>query len=126
MARLQRSCHRLIWLDPLAGTEYYQPLAGGMAAAYPYIDDLGNEIRLSFDYYENQFDREVDEVFLSGGGARLVFLEEALEKIFEKKTTLWNPVEHLRNSDRVDRDLLEENASQLAIAMGLASRLRAA
>ena len=40
MARLQRSCHRLIWLDPLAGTEYYQPLAGGMAAAYPYIDDL--------------------------------------------------------------------------------------
>jgi hypothetical protein len=40
MARLQRSCHRLIWLDPLAGSEYYQPLAGGMAAAYPYIDDL--------------------------------------------------------------------------------------
>ena len=40
MARLQRSCHRLIWLDPLAGTEHYQPLAGGMAAAYPFIDDL--------------------------------------------------------------------------------------
>ena len=40
MARLQRSCHRLIWLDPLAGSEHYQPLAGGMAAAYPYIDDL--------------------------------------------------------------------------------------
>jgi uncharacterized protein with von Willebrand factor type A (vWA) domain len=40
MARLQRSCHRLIWLDPLAGGEHYQPLAGGMAAAYPFIDDL--------------------------------------------------------------------------------------
>jgi uncharacterized protein with von Willebrand factor type A (vWA) domain len=40
MARLQRSCHRLIWLDPLAGTDHYQPLAGGMAAAYPHIDDL--------------------------------------------------------------------------------------
>jgi hypothetical protein len=40
MARLQRSCHRLIWLDPLAGTDAYQPLAGGMAAAYPHIDDL--------------------------------------------------------------------------------------
>jgi uncharacterized protein with von Willebrand factor type A (vWA) domain len=40
MARLQRSCHRLIWLDPLAGTDFYQPLAGGMAAAYPFIDDL--------------------------------------------------------------------------------------
>jgi uncharacterized protein with von Willebrand factor type A (vWA) domain len=40
MARLQRSCHRLIWLDPLAGSEHYQPLAGGMRAAYPFIDDL--------------------------------------------------------------------------------------
>jgi uncharacterized protein with von Willebrand factor type A (vWA) domain len=40
MARLQRSCHRLIWLNPLAGTDSYQPLAAGMAAAYPYIDDL--------------------------------------------------------------------------------------
>ncbi|MFV2061896.1 MAG: VWA domain-containing protein [Chloroflexota bacterium] len=40
MARLQRSCHRLIWLDPLAGAEHYQPLAGGMAAAYRFIDDL--------------------------------------------------------------------------------------
>jgi uncharacterized protein with von Willebrand factor type A (vWA) domain len=40
MARLQRSCHRLIWLDPLAGTDHYHPLAGGMAAAFPFIDDL--------------------------------------------------------------------------------------
>lgn len=40
MARLQRSCHRLIWLDPLAGSDRYQPLAGGMRAAYPFIDDL--------------------------------------------------------------------------------------
>jgi uncharacterized protein with von Willebrand factor type A (vWA) domain len=40
MARLQRSCHRLIWLNPLAGTDSYQPLAAGMAAAYRFIDDL--------------------------------------------------------------------------------------
>ncbi len=29
-SRLQRSCHRLIWLNPLASTPGYQPLAGGM------------------------------------------------------------------------------------------------
>lgn len=39
-ARLQRNCHRLIWLNPLAGAEGYQPLAAGMAAAYPFIDDF--------------------------------------------------------------------------------------
>ncbi|HEU4672140.1 MAG TPA: VWA domain-containing protein [Candidatus Limnocylindrales bacterium] len=39
-ARLRRSCHRLIWLNPLAGTPGYRPLAAGMAAAYPFVDDF--------------------------------------------------------------------------------------
>lgn len=39
-ARLQRSCHRLIWLNPLASAPGYQPLAGGMSAALPFIDDF--------------------------------------------------------------------------------------
>ena len=39
-ARLQRNCHRLIWLNPLAGTAGYEPLAAGMRAAYPFIDDF--------------------------------------------------------------------------------------
>jgi uncharacterized protein with von Willebrand factor type A (vWA) domain len=40
MARLQRSCHRLIWLNPLLGNARYQPLTQGMQAALPYIDDF--------------------------------------------------------------------------------------
>ncbi len=39
-ARLQRNCHRLIWLNPLAGVEGYAPIAAGMAAAYPSVDDF--------------------------------------------------------------------------------------
>ncbi len=39
-ARLQRNCHRLIWLNPLAGVDGYEPLAAGMAAAYPSVDDF--------------------------------------------------------------------------------------
>lgn len=39
-ARLQRSCHRLIWLNPLLGSPGYQPLTRGMQAALPYIDDF--------------------------------------------------------------------------------------
>lgn len=40
MARLQRSCHRLIWLNPLLGSPHYQPLTRGMQAALPHIDDF--------------------------------------------------------------------------------------
>ena len=39
-ARLQRSCHRLIWLNPLLGSPDYQPLTRGMQAALPYADDF--------------------------------------------------------------------------------------
>lgn len=38
MARLQRSCRRLIWLNPLMGAPGYQPLTQGIRAALPYVD----------------------------------------------------------------------------------------
>ena len=40
MARLQRSCRRLIWLNPLLGASGYQPLTQGMRAALPYVDEF--------------------------------------------------------------------------------------
>jgi uncharacterized protein with von Willebrand factor type A (vWA) domain len=40
IARLQRSCHRLIWLNPLIGTEAYEPLTRGLRAAMPFVDDF--------------------------------------------------------------------------------------
>ena len=39
-SRLQRSCHRLMWLNPLLGSPDYQPLTQGMQAALPYVDDF--------------------------------------------------------------------------------------
>ena len=33
VARLQRSCRRLIWLNPLLGTADYEPLTRGLQAA---------------------------------------------------------------------------------------------
>ena len=40
IARLQRSCHRLIWLNPLIGTTDYAPLTRGLQAALPFVDDF--------------------------------------------------------------------------------------
>jgi len=40
MARLQRSAHRLIWLNPLLGAPDYEPLARGMRTALPFVDDF--------------------------------------------------------------------------------------
>jgi uncharacterized protein len=40
LIHLRRSAHRLIWLNPLLGSEGYQPLTRGMAAALPHCDDF--------------------------------------------------------------------------------------
>ena len=47
MARLRRSAHRVIWLNPLKAAPGYEPLARGMAAALPYTDHFlpGHSLR---------------------------------------------------------------------------------
>jgi uncharacterized protein with von Willebrand factor type A (vWA) domain len=46
MARLRRSAHRLVWLNPLAAHPEFEPLTRGMRAATPYTDELlaGNSL----------------------------------------------------------------------------------
>jgi uncharacterized protein with von Willebrand factor type A (vWA) domain len=46
MARLRRSAHSLVWLNPLAAHPDYEPLTRGMRAAVPHTDQLlaGNSL----------------------------------------------------------------------------------
>ncbi len=93
-------------------------------AVLPILDDLGNEVHLSFDYYENQYDHQVEEIYISGGSSGLPGLEGAFERIFNRKVSFWDPTENLEvRSDHVDVDALKAAAPQLAVAVGLASRL---
>jgi uncharacterized protein len=38
MARLRRAAYAVVWVNPLKGNPEYQPLAGGMRAALPFVD----------------------------------------------------------------------------------------
>lgn len=40
LARLGRVAHRIVWANPLKATPGYEPLAAGMAAALPYVDEF--------------------------------------------------------------------------------------
>ncbi|HEY6628189.1 MAG TPA: VWA domain-containing protein [Acidimicrobiia bacterium] len=40
MSRLARSVHQVVWLNPLAARDGYQPLTRGMQAVMPHIDEL--------------------------------------------------------------------------------------
>jgi hypothetical protein len=40
MATLRRSCHRIVWLDPLASRPGFVPATLGLRAALPYVDEF--------------------------------------------------------------------------------------
>jgi len=89
------------------------------------LADFANEIRLSFDYYESQYEEEVDEIFLSGGGARLYGMSQWLEQAFGKRVTLWDPFELMEVDEAsVNPEGVARNAPRLAVAAGLAARVR--
>jgi type IV pilus assembly protein PilM len=88
------------------------------------LEDIGSEVRLSFDYYENQFDQQVQEVYLSGGSMLFPGVDKVLSEVLGLEAKLWNPLEAL------DTTALESQVAQLgkttaklAVAVGLASRL---
>jgi uncharacterized protein with von Willebrand factor type A (vWA) domain len=40
LATLRRSCHRLLWIDPLAARPGFEPATLGLRAALPHVDEL--------------------------------------------------------------------------------------
>jgi uncharacterized protein len=40
LSRIRMKTNRLVWLNPLKGSEHYQPIQRGMKVALPYLDDF--------------------------------------------------------------------------------------
>jgi type IV pilus assembly protein PilM len=96
-------------------------------AIAPVLEDLVSEISLSLDYVENREGIHVNEVLLSGGGILAPGAVSAIEQSLGRPVRTWNPLEGIRVSpERVDVEELEASASSLVVAIGLASRVRAA
>ncbi|HEX7897386.1 MAG TPA: type IV pilus assembly protein PilM [Planctomycetota bacterium] len=88
------------------------------------VEDICHDINISIDYFENQYDKKVEEVYITGGASNTPGLAETLERTVQKPVSRWNPIQH------VETDLPKDSAQELldfpaqaAIAFGLASRL---
>ncbi len=95
-------------------------------AISPVLEDLVSEISLSLDFVENRESLRVVEVLLSGGGCLAPGVVPFIEQSTGRPARMWNPVQALRLGPRVDPDELAASAPSLAVAVGLASRVRAA
>ena len=85
-------------------------------------DTLENQVRLSFDYYEKQFGKGIDGIYVSGGGAKDTALLQRFSQAFGFEVSAWDPVKNLTVSVKVDSQALKDASGQLAVCVGLAIR----
>lgn len=91
-------------------------------AAMPAFEDLANEIRLSFDYVEGQFDRQVQTVVLTGGSSQLPKIAHILSQILNRQVHVFDPLAGLDLlPSKYDIHGLDANSPSLTVALGLAA-----
>jgi len=93
-----------------------------LEAAKPALENLTDELKLSFGYYENQHGKTIDEIYVSGGTAHLEGICKYFEKEFGAKTMSWNPFSKFEISPAIDAKLLKAREPQFAVSAGLAMR----
>jgi type IV pilus assembly protein PilM len=130
-ADMTQATARRLGVDPLEAEAIKRNPEGREAevsrAIAPVLEDLVSEMSLSLDYVENREGLRVEEVLLSGGGVMAAGAVSFVEQAIGRSAHTWNPLEGLRvAADRVDIEELEACAPSLAVAIGLASRVRAA
>jgi type IV pilus assembly protein PilM len=86
------------------------------------IDAIETQVRLSFDYYENQFGKGIDGIYISGGGAREPMVIDRLKQAFGLDIIVWDPTANLLLSPKLDAKALKEASGQMAVCVGLAIR----
>jgi type IV pilus assembly protein PilM len=93
-----------------------------MDAALPAFEDLANEIRLSFDYVEGQFEVQVADLVLTGGSSQLPGIAEILGNILGRPVHVFDPLAGLDLvPSKYDINGLDANGPSLTVALGLAA-----
>ena len=92
------------------------------AVLMPTLEKFISEIRMSFDYFETQFGKNVERFYISGGGAYLFNMQDFLKENLGMDVVLWNPLEGIKIPDESSCKDFKNSPGQFAVAMGLALR----
>ncbi|MDD5450059.1 MAG: type IV pilus assembly protein PilM [Candidatus Omnitrophica bacterium] len=88
----------------------------------PAFGKFARDIELSIGYFENQFSKSVDCIYLSGGSARLFKLKEFISESLEMPVDLWDPFASIKTEAGDVQKSLEDVRQELGVAAGLAVR----
>ena len=92
------------------------------SALLPLLSPLGRELRASIDFFEHQQDKQVGQVYLSGGAANSEFMTQALQSELMVNCKSWNPTKFLKTALPPQQiGEIEQIAPQLTVAIGAAA-----
>lgn len=87
-----------------------------------FLQPLGRELRASIDFFENQRDKTVAHVFVSGGSARSDVILEVLQNQLMVPCKRWNPAKSIQMELPPEKmGDIEQVLPQLTVAFGAAS-----
>lgn len=92
------------------------------ATIMPSLEKFISEVRMSFDYFETQFGKNVDRLYISGGTAYLFNMQDFLKDGLGIEAILWNPFEGIGIPDELVDKEIRNFPGRFAVAMGLALR----
>jgi Tfp pilus assembly PilM family ATPase len=84
------------------------------------IGDLVEEINISLKYFENQAERKVEKIYITGGGSIIHGLKEIFEEKTETQFEIYNPLLYLK--DNLIPLEIKENGVFFTSAFGLLTR----
>lgn len=81
------------------------------------------EIQKTFDFFRATAAGEhIERIFLAGGSSKVPGLIEALRSEFSMPVEVLNPFQRISTANVGEAELIDQNAGQLAVAVGLALR----
>jgi type IV pilus assembly protein PilM len=93
-----------------------------MGVMMPALEKLVSEVRMSFDYFETQFGRNIDKLYMSGGASYLFNMRDFLKENLDTEIIPWNPFDGIKILDgSVEKNFMDSPA-QFSVALGLALR----
>ncbi len=86
----------------------------------PVLERLGSQIRASFDYFESQFGRNVERLYISGGSSYLFNIVDFLKDNLGVDVMMWNPFDAVTVGESTGE--MESQPAVFSVAIGLALR----
>lgn len=91
-----------------------------LSACESAIISLVQELRLSFDYFMTEKNREINMLLLTGGASMLEGVSEIFKRTLDVQMGLWDPLASLKIAPGLSVEAIGRESLRLGVAVGLA------